>query len=208
MRRALIILLLLICFLQILTVLFGRTGVDLSVALTPLQWDFVLAETAPGATFAVVHVMFYNGTFNPNAPGTLINAWDAGLTDLSVFMHPCMNTSQFSLQTGSRCASVEQQLETIIGSLLEYQIKFKNNAVSNATEFDLGFDGGGSPTRAPTLSPSSSTVRTLQRLYVDIEDESPNRYLSEQHWENNQYLAELTNAAHRREIEVGIYTTR
>ena len=62
----------------------------------------------------------------------------------------------------------------------------------------------------PTISPSlySPVPATIQRIFINIEDESPNRYFSANHYHNVQFLAEYVDRAVENGIQVGVFTTR
>ena len=64
------------------------------------------------------------------------------------------------------------------------------------------------PTALPTQQPTIENKIMLRRLFVNIEDESPNRYFAEQHYLNVRFLADLVNAANQLGVQIGIYTTR
>lgn len=62
----------------------------------------------------------------------------------------------------------------------------------------------------PTSSPSLYTPvpATVQRIFINLEDESPNRYFSANHYLNVQFLAEYVDRAVENGIQVGVFTTR
>ena len=60
----------------------------------------------------------------------------------------------------------------------------------------------------PTILSTTTTNIKIQRIYINIEDESPNRYFSMKHYENIQYVLDFIIAANNLDIQVGIYTTK
>lgn len=65
------------------------------------------------------------------------------------------------------------------------------------------------PTSLPvTLRPTPSLRNTtVQRMFVNVEDETPNRYFSGDASVNIQFLADLANEALRHGVQLGVYTT-
>ena len=57
----------------------GLLGVDLSTRMESEDWDIMEASLGDIITFASVHTLFYNMTFNPHAVPTLVSAWQRGL---------------------------------------------------------------------------------------------------------------------------------
>lgn len=68
-----------------------------------------------------------------------------------------------------------------------------------------------SPTAHPTVQPTfingSLTSVPISRIFLIVEDESPNRYFSVENKVNQQYLSELASACWYHGIQLGIYTT-
>jgi hypothetical protein len=59
------------------------------------------------------------------------------------------------------------------------------------------------------MSPSSGRRNTtVQRLFVNVEDETPNRYFNGDARVNLRFLADLANEASRHGVQLGVYTTR
>lgn len=70
------------------------------------------------------------------------------------------------------------------------------------------------PTPGPTATPTTSPALVnrqevlVRRLYVNVEDEVPNRYFDMNAAVNVQFLADLSNEATRLGLQLGVYTTR
>lgn len=84
-----------------------------------------------------------------------------------------------------------------------YVILYITPTISPTVLPSLGYSS-----RSPTILPSVTKNAKIQRIYINIEDESPNRFFSINHYENIQYLLNFIIAANNLDIQVGIYTTK
>lgn len=306
-------------------------GVDLSIVMTVDEWTEFLAAN-PDVSFAVIHIMFYNGTINPGAVSTLQNAWDAGLYKFSLYMHPCIKSSVFARTYTSTvsCGTAEEQLQLIVDTLSIKRVVFENRTsgsfsptatptvwpteiptfdpslsptvlptptpstmpssyptnvptkarvtdaptptpssqpssapstqpssspstkptsqpsgwpsaqpsaspscsptsiptsrpTMNISEFPTSIPSGwpssvptstptsipsAVPTSNPTSQPSRGIEYEIDQIFINVEDEVPNRYFSQNHADNVEYLSDFINAAHQMGIRLGIYTTK
>jgi len=190
----------------LLRVCDGSIGVSLSKALDRSGWEALVA-TAPAISAGAVHILFFNGSINQHAPSTIRAGWNANIRDISVYMHPCMNTSVYSVQNKVPCGTVEEQFESILDTMTNNNIDFRQYLTSGMALSPNSTSAA--PTRQPTQSPSVSSARpVLQRLFVCLEDEVPNRYMSNNHGENVRYLLELHQLAIAHGIQLGVYTTK
>lgn len=182
----------------------GSIGVSLSKALDKIGWEALVA-TNPAITSGAVHILFYNGTINTLAPSTIRAGWNTNIHDLSVYMHPCINTSVYSVQNNVECGTVKEQFESILDTMTNNNMEFRQFLTSDMVPAPNS--PSTAPTRQPTQSPSA--VRpVIQRMFVCFEDEVPNRYMSHNHGENVMYLLELHQLAVERGVQLGVYTTK
>jgi len=163
------------------------------------DWDIMEASLGDIITFASVHTLFYNMTFNPHAVPTLVSAWQRGMRDLSIYTYPCIAGSEYSRKEKVLCTSAEMQVEQVVKYMSDNGIEFM--------EYD-----------SPTGLPPSNYVKqsfagtnfnnvTLSKLFINVEDSVPNTYFNTEHSKNIEFLAEYINAAAAYGIVVGIYTT-
>lgn len=164
------------------------TGVDVStISMTISTWEKLI--TSSSISFAVIHLYNYNETVHHFAVNNVLTAWGAGIHDISVLMYPCVNTSRYSASrpVGDSCSSASMHLEDIVNTLAFNNIYFRNVAAAN-----------------DTIPGAAARVQTL---FVNVEDNVPNRYYSNDVSDNRRYLRDLVNAAYQRGIRVGVYTT-
>jgi len=62
------------------------------------------------------------------------------------------------------------------------------------------------PSSSPSHFPHANA--TVQRIFINVEDESPNRFFSANHYQNVQYLAGCIDFAVEKGIQLGVFTTR
>ena len=180
-------------------------AVSLSKKLDLLGWSSLLSTSGTFQS-ASIHILFYNGTINPNAISTIKAAGNSSINDLSVYMHPCIETSVYSVQYGLYCGNAKEQFNLILDTVISNNIDFKRY-LSLDTFNSQNNSPSTHPTALPTQSPHS-TVNLLQRLFVCFEDEVPNRYMSNNHGDNVQFMLDLQNEAVSHGIQLGIYTTK
>lgn len=185
-------------------------GVSLSKSLDTSGWSALVTAT-PTIASASIHIMFYNGSINPNAIPTIKSAWSANIRDLSVYMHPCLNTSVYSVQYNVACGSARYQFQQILSRLSEQDVSFSHHLSSTPTVSNTpSAKPTAMPTRAPTAQMTGSPTAgvTVKRLFVCFEDEVPNRYMSNNHFENVNFMLELQHEAVSHGVQLGIYTTK
>mmetsp|Transcript_5712 Transcript_5712/g.12575 ORF Transcript_5712/g.12575 Transcript_5712/m.12575 type:complete len:167 (+) Transcript_5712:204-704(+) len=142
-------------------------GVSLSKLMTSANWASLRAEQT--VDFASIHAFFYNGTYNPHAGSTLASAWANNITDLSVYMHPCIPSSANTQDTNITCGTPLEHLTTIVASLALHNLHFvKHDSLATLLSANSPTP---TPTLAPTAPPTTPTtdVLLLQRIFVDIE---------------------------------------
>ena len=140
----------------LLQVCDGSIGVSLSKALDKSGWEALVATT-PTISSGAVHILFYNGSINQHAPSTIRAGWNANIRDLSVYMHPCMNTSVYSVQNNVPCGTVKEQFESILDTMTNNNIDFRQYLTSGMVL--LSNSTSAAPTRQPTQSPTVASVR-------------------------------------------------
>lgn len=186
----------------------SATGVSLSKKMTTEDWA-ALKATVSGFDFAAIHFQFFDGSINPHAPSTIQAAWNHNITDISFYIHPCMESSFYSKSSNIDCGTAQDQLQSILNSMHSYNMDFRRFASLNGQPSDAN------DTHAPTARPTAMPTTTgntykvqIQRLFVCFEDEVPNRYHSMDHMENVRFMQNMTAEANRQGIQVGVYTTK
>jgi hypothetical protein len=180
-------------------------GVSLSKALDLKGWQSLISTQE--VSFASIHMMFYNGTINRHAVGTIKAAWSAGITDLSIFMHPCIDSSVYIQSSSLSCGTAKDQLDAIIATMDANNMHFRPHIGAGPPLSVTGIPTT-KPTAFPTQAPSSGTHYIIQRLFVCIEDEVPNRYMSQKHKDNVEFLLDFDREAHMHGIQLGVFTTK
>lgn len=162
----------------------ARTGVDLSVATTVDTWQCLMKENS--VDYAIIRAYRNVGQIDSNCATTLKNAHNAGVKDLGAYMFPCMPTSAYAASKNITCKSAKDQvLDTI------------HNLESN-----------GIFVRRTGQVIEEQGVVYLNRIWLDIEDESPATYYDANYVANQQFIGDMVEAMTRLRIPIGIYTTK
>lgn len=195
-------------------------GVDFSVAYSSEKWRSELS-LQPSLTFAIKHILFYNSTINQAGIESLVSAWENNVRDLSVYIYPCVPSSVYATTYNVPCGSAKEQFLKVLGVLKLNKIFFENHTIPNASV--NSFHPSANPIVVPSISPSTqilsaspsrnpaqvnSGLVVLQRMYVNVEDETPNRYFDGSAQVNVQFMTELVNEAVTHGVQMGVYTTR
>ena len=137
--------------------------------------------------FAIVRVFRNIGEVDTNAALTLKSATTIGLRDLGAYIFPCISSAPFSVANNSTCGSAEDQVLTSLQYL-------ENNKI-----FVKGYNDGKGTRGEDTI---------LNRIWLDIEDEQPSKYFSEDISENTDFLEQMVSKLEELGVTVGIYTTK
>lgn len=184
--------------------LYARMGVDLSIFLTVNNWRTMFPSPATNRNFAIIHGQFYNNTVNIPGLNAIASAWTAGVVDLSLYFYPCHPSSVYVSSTSTLCPSATEQLNSLITTLNSRGIAFFNVSSflpENATAMQ------NNPYNYPNVWNATSPKIILNRLFINLEDTTPNQYFSLNHYENVDFLNEFVNATQAMGIELGVYTT-
>lgn len=182
----------LLSFLVGLLVVSAETGVDLSVATTPDTWACLVGKY--NVNFAIIRTFRNKGLVDNNAAETLTNAHNAGIKDLGAYMFPCIPTSSYASSNNITCESPAMQVMRTVSYLIDNQIDIERTA---AVE--------GQPSRALR---GTRTAFSINRIWLDIEDESPSKYFDVNPAVNQAFIAEMVNTLEKLQIPVGIYSTK
>lgn len=213
-------LLFLLSFLLFLWGAAGRFGVDLSIPLTISQWSDVFSTTDKSSAFAIVHAVFYNNTINMRALQNIQTLWSGGVSDISLYVYPCIPTSQYAKANNIRCGRAKDQIDQLLSTLqllnvgvrkYDYSITYEEsryfpNNQSTSYFHDVAFPDYHYDIVPPIYNTSTSHP-IIQTIYINVEDNSPNYYFSFQHVDNHIFLADMVSYLESLNIEVGIYTT-
>jgi hypothetical protein len=177
---------------------WSRDGIDLSTFLTPALISTYVSS--PTDSFAIFNAMFYNGSINVKAASSIHTAWSAGISDLSIYVFPCIPNSPFAINSNLQCDSPLLQLTRLMRYLNQSNILFRRY---NYTEGFIVYDRN-----IPYYNTSALSSPILQTLYINIEDTIPNYFFSFDHYRNMDFL--LTYVRYAVEIlgiEIGFYTS-
>jgi hypothetical protein len=130
--------------------------------------------------YAKVRAYRSSGKLDTNAAPSLLNANKAGMKDLDAYIFPCISTSPYSIANNITCTSATEQLTQTVNYLADNGIYFRKRK-----------DGV-----------------FLNRMWLDIEDENPSKYYDPDTSVNLAYMQEVTEAAKKLHIPMGIYTTK
>jgi hypothetical protein len=162
------------------------TGVDLSVATNLTDWQCLVKDHS--VTYTIIRAYRNVGLVDSNSPNSLKTALSAGVKDLSIYMFPCMPTSPYSISHQVSCPSAEQQVLDTVNLMKENNIRIKRSLSDENDETD------------------GSVV--VNRIWLDIEDESPSLYYDADVTKNQAFIASIVAEIEKLKIPVGIYTTK
>jgi GH25 family lysozyme M1 (1,4-beta-N-acetylmuramidase) len=173
-----------VVFIALFSVALAYNGVDLSVATTVTDWQCLMNDY--NVTYAIIRTYRSVGEVDTNSPDTIHYAAAAGVKDIGVYMFPCMPTSPYSVSNEINCASPEQQVIDAVSFLR------KNSIIMKRTD-----DGQ-----------SLSNITVVNRVWLDIEDESPAKYYDSDVTKNQEFVAAIVAQLEKMRISVGIYVTK
>lgn len=173
-----------IAVLSIIAAVYGRAGVDLSVRTTSADWTCL--KTTKNIDYAIVRMFRNLGQVDTNGTVSLSLAFDAGITDLGAYIFPCVTSSAYAVSRNITCPSASEQVDMTMKALSSSNIIFPGQNPIN----------------------SQSTVVTLNRMWIDIEDESPSKYFDSSPSVNQKVIADMVAALEAYKVPVGIYSTK
>lgn len=165
----------------------AHIGVDLSVPTNTSTFKCLVNDYH--VEYAMVRAYRSVGEVDENAPDSLRSAHRAGISALSAYLFPCIQTSPYSIDNNISCPSAEMQVDQTIDLLAASNIFFK------------GYTGQNSHKLGP--EPLKLSV-----LWIDIEDESPSKYYDPNPSVNQQFMSDLVGYITSMNISVGIYSTK
>lgn len=163
-------------------------GFDLSVKSTEEDWS-CLASPDIGGSFGIIRLYRNIGQVDRNSSKSILAAntvMEVGRID--GYMFPCISQSQYSIDHNITCDSAATQVLHTLQYLAEEGIAVKGSSLQPGPYF-------------PDLV-------TLNRIWIDIEDEVPSKYYSANTADNIAFLADITTSLQGYGIEMGIYTTK
>jgi hypothetical protein len=178
-------LLLILVTLLNLSFVYCKSGIDISVPLAVDDWKCLINPTNDNITYAIARVYRSIGAVDENAPSNFIAATNAGLTNLDGYVFPCIASSAYNVANNITCLSAIEQVRTVVSYLTSNEISIKrtfNNEIK-------------------------SSKATINRLWLDIEDEVPSKYFDVDPKVNQIFIQEMTDAIEKERISMGIYTT-
>lgn len=185
---------------------YGRTGVDFSFYLQQNQISEVLAADLSNS-FAVIQTMFYNSSINYPGIQSIKSAALAGVKDISTYIYPCVPRSAYSISykrndTADYCQSPSDQIDNLLTSLALNNIHFRNSSYDYLDKHYVY------STAVPHSAMGGNNTIYLQTLYINVEDQNPSYYFSQNSTTNIIFMKELVDYAMSKKIEVGFYTTK
>lgn len=171
--------------LSIFAAVQGKAGVDLSVQTTSENWDCLVKDH--DISYAIIRAYRNLGVVDDNAPESLKLAHGSGIKDLGAYIFPCITTSPYAVGKNITCDSAEDQVTKTLDFLHENGVYVKGERASEKL-----------PT-APVF---------INRMWIDIEDESPSKYYDPDTSVNQEFLAAMVAKLNELKVPVGIYTTK
>lgn len=195
----------LLLFLLLLCV-YGKNGVDLSIAQSKAAWQATFPQAASQKNFVIVQGTFYNNTVNTAGLAGLSYAWKAGVMDLSVYLFPCFAASTFITEgNGTTCPTATEQVNQLLDVMSYYSLHFLNTSrYADSVVSEMLQD----PYSFPAVYNASARRVLVNRLFINVEDSVPNYYFALNHSLNVQFLSEMVSYCRTKGIATGIYTAR
>lgn len=158
-----------LCFVSLfVTTCGGLLGVDLSRPMVVSDWQSLLSTQT--VDFAVVRLVFENGSMDFTGIRSLRAAAQAGITDLSGYIYPCIQSSSYVQSNGIQCLSPLRQVEQLIHELKVNKMKLANytresqaptgRPTASPSEYHLSSHPTGQPTGSPTGQPTDRPTKT------------------------------------------------
>lgn len=164
---------------SVLNLIQCKLGIDLSIETNITNWECLKLKHQ--TMFSIVRIYRSLGEIDKNAILNLQKAYTSGIKELGVYVFPCISTSSYSLNNNITCKSAKQQIIDVFEYLTINQINFASS--SNVNEI------------------------SLNRLWLDLEDENPSKYYDSNVTVNQEFIKEMTDTGIELQIPMGIYTT-
>ena len=162
----------------------GRAGVDISVRTTSADWACL--KNTKNIDYAIVRMYRNVGLVDSNGTTSLALALGAGITDLGAYMFPCVTSSAYAISHNITCPSAAEQVDMTMKALSAANVIFSSQKTPE--------------------TPENAVV--LNRMWLDIEDESPPKYFDASPSVNTQLMAAMVAALEAYKVPVGIYSTK
>ena len=165
--------------------LSSRYGIDSSVLLS--TENFLCLINEKNISYIKMRIYRSIGDIDSNCVSSIHSAYLSGITDIDVYIFPCISSSSYSISHNITCETPTNQLLRSIQYLEEngIQISYKNK-----------------------VNQLKDNLPTVSRIWFDIEDEDPSKYFDSNPTINQQVLEEFTQAGEKEQINLGIYTTK
>ena len=165
----------------------SNRGVDVSVSTTADQWNCL--KTNENISFAIIRTYRSVGLLDTNATASLHTAYNTGIRNLGAYIFPCIPTSAYSISQNITCDSPEAQMVSTIKYL-------ENNGIRVLRS------------KERQLISSSIIGPIVNRIWLDVEDESPSKYYDENPEYNTKFLKSMEATAASMDVFLGIYTKK
>ena len=150
-------------------VIASHLGVDLSV-LTDTE-TFKCLRNDYNISYAIIRAYRSIGSIDENAPMSLQAAYESNINHLSAYIFPCIQEAPYSIEHNITCKSADEQVRDILDMFTANNIRFRSALTPNTLQ-------------------QSNTIE-LSRLWIDIEDETPSKYYSNEPTINQKFISEL-----------------
>jgi hypothetical protein len=165
----------------------GNRGVDISVSTTADQWNCL--KTIENVSFAIIRTYRSVGLLDTNATASLHYAYNTGIRNLGAYIFPCIPTSAYSISHNITCDSPEAQMV----STIEY---LENNGIHILRS------------KEKKIKSLSVIGPVVNRIWLDVEDESPSKYYDENPEYNTKFLKSMEATAASLDVFLGVYTKK
>jgi len=171
---------------SVFTVSFARLGVDLSVATDVNTWKCL--KNDHNIEYGIVRAFRSLGAVDINAANSLLAAKEAGISVLSAYTFPCIQSSASAISYNATCGTAQEQLQATLSNLNSNGVYFASASGKQ--------------------SPPSNAKVVINRLWIDVEDEVPAKYYDADVAVNQVFMKDLVSAMNANDIQIGIYTTK
>lgn len=161
----------------------AETGVDLSVATTPEQWACLVSEH--NVSYSIIRTFRNKGAVDENAGTSMVNAFNAGVKELGAYMFPCVPTSSYAIANNISCEAPAMQVVRTMQYFCKNGIKVQRTSQQSVPE-----------------------GLSVNRIWIDIEDETPSKYYDADPIVNQAFIAEMVFVLEKLHVPVGIYSTK
>lgn len=169
-------------FLSLLLILSllggGKAGSGVDLSVETSGKDWKCLVEEYNVTFAIIRSYRSVGEVDHNGPSSIKHAGDSGLADIGAYVFPCIPSASYSIANNITCISPEAQVDETMLFL-----------------------------RKSGITVGKTGKYSINRVWIDVEDEIPSKYYDSDPAVNQAFLKEMVGRLEELQVPVGIYTT-